>query len=139
MRRLELERLEKERIEEEKRKKRGRGIVKKKNKKEEEEALRLAEEKKKLEEERKKEVPFLDPDNLEEILENLKVCLEKMAKLVILLVSYDKPLGKYSQIHSVKFFEEFLQNVKIYKHIVKKLKSCKITCLENRKQQYFIF
>jgi hypothetical protein len=108
---LELERLEKERIEEEKRKKRGRGIVKKKNKKEEEEAARLAEEKKKGEEEKKKEVPFLDPDNLEDIIETLKLCLEKTAKLIIVLVTYDKPRAKNSQIHSVKFFEEFLLNV----------------------------
>lgn len=108
---MELERLEKERIEEEKRKKRGRGIVKKKNKKEEEEAARLAEEKKKGEEEKKKEVPFLDPDNLEDIIETLKLCLEKTAKLIIVLVTYDKPRAKNSQIHSVKFFEEFLLNV----------------------------
>lgn len=106
--------MEKEKIEEEKRKKRGRGIVKKKNKKEEEEALRMAEEKKKQEEERKKEVPFLDQDNLDDIIDSLKICLEKMAKLIILMISYDKPHGKYSQVHSVKFFEEFLQNVNIF-------------------------
>lgn len=48
---------------------------------------------------------------MEEILETIKLCLEKMAKLVVVLVSYDKPMGKYSQVHSVKFFEEFLINV----------------------------
>lgn len=105
--------MERERIEEEKRRKRGRGIVKKK-KKEEEEAIRILEEKKKEIEDKKKEVPFLDEDNVKDIIETIKFCLDHAAKLVILLISYDKPTGQNNQIVSVKFFEEYLQGVKSF-------------------------
>lgn len=63
-------------------------------------------------EEKKKEVPFLDEENLKELLETIKYCMDHSAKLVILLLSYDKPTGIYNQVYSVEFFVEFLQNVK---------------------------
>jgi 3-phosphoglycerate kinase len=75
--------------------------------------LRLFEEQKKLVEEKKKEVPFLDEENLRELLETIKYCLDHSAKIVILLLSYDKPTAIYNQVFSVEFFVEYLQNVKL--------------------------
>ncbi len=64
--------------------------------------MRLFEEQKKLVEEKKKEVPFLDEENLRELLETIKYCLDHSAKIVILLLSYDKPTAIYIKLKRKK-------------------------------------
>jgi len=51
---------------------------------------------------------FLDMENINNIFENVGFLLNNNAKLVILLVSYDKPLGKIYNGGSVKFLQEML-------------------------------
>ena len=46
---------------------------------------------------------FLDMENINNIFENVGFLLNNNAKLVILLVSYDKALGKMYNGGSVKF------------------------------------
>ncbi|KAL4481803.1 hypothetical protein ABPG74_007892 [Tetrahymena malaccensis] len=69
--------------------------------------------KQQVEEEKPKEkildISFLDEENLLEIMDSLKYILERQAKLVILMVSYDVPLGEYKLTSSIKFFVEYLK------------------------------
>lgn len=48
------------------------------------------------------------------ILENVKFCLDRSAKLVILLITYDKPTHSANFLSSTKFFYEYLKSVTIY-------------------------
>ena len=54
---------------------------------------------------------FLDAENLENSINTIKYCLEHLSKLVIVLVSYDQPLGRYRKLSSVKFFHDILKTV----------------------------
>lgn len=42
-------------------------------------------------------------------MDTLKYILERQAKLVVLMVSYDVPIGEYKLTSSIKFFVEYLK------------------------------
>lgn len=52
---------------------------------------------------------FLDPNNLQNIIDNVKFCLDRSAKLVILQLSYDKPTHINNNLASVKFFYDYIK------------------------------
>ena len=54
---------------------------------------------------------FLDPNNLQNIIDNVKFCLDRSAKLVILQLSYDKPTHINNNLASVKFFYDYIKMV----------------------------
>lgn len=52
----------------------------------------------------------MDEDCVGEILENVRYLLERQAKLVIVMVSYDEAhIGKPHFTRSVRFFSEYLR------------------------------
>lgn len=61
---------------------------------------------------------FLDQQALNNILSNVKYMLENQAKLIILLVSYDKPIGRPYNRGSIKFLQEMLQAKFENNHII---------------------
>ena len=112
----EEKRLEELRKEEEDKKdaKKGRAVVKpppqkgKKAKEQEKEQQLLEERRKEL---NKLDITFLDEMNLSEIIETVKFCLNRLAKLVIIMASYDEPFGRPSHLTTIKFFYEHLKTV----------------------------
>lgn len=54
---------------------------------------------------------FLDQDNLQNIVDNVKYCLERSAKLVVLQLSYDTPCSPNNTMASVKFFFDYIKTV----------------------------
>ncbi|CAD8058113.1 unnamed protein product [Paramecium primaurelia] len=96
--RLEEERLEKERLAQEAAKKKGKG---KPVKQKEVEVVQV--------QQKNYDLSHLDQATLQECVDTIKLLMERQAKIVVLLVSYDNPSGKYKFTSSTKFFYEWLK------------------------------
>eukprot|EP00828_Plagiopyla_frontata_P044136 TRINITY_DN7116_c0_g1_i3.p1 TRINITY_DN7116_c0_g1~~TRINITY_DN7116_c0_g1_i3.p1 ORF type:complete len:675 (-),score=134.95 TRINITY_DN7116_c0_g1_i3:47-2071(-) len=61
--------------------------------------------------ERTFDMSFLDQQNLQDIIKTIKFCVEHLAKLVILVPSYDCANGVYRERSSMRFFVDYLQSL----------------------------
>lgn len=64
----------------------------------------------KEEEEKKRFIESVDEKSLNEAATAIRMCLEQLAKLVIVLVSYGEPSGRPNPNTSVKYFWEYMRN-----------------------------
>jgi len=53
---------------------------------------------------------FIDLDNLNDIMESIKYCAS-FTKLLVIMVSYDEPVGYYKKSSTVRFFSDYLRKV----------------------------
>lgn len=71
---------------------------------------------------KKNDMSFLDEDSLKSALDITKYLLEKQVNLLMVMVSYDQPLGHYRLTSSMKFYQDFLKTK--YEQPVIFLESC---------------
>mmetsp|Transcript_1175 Transcript_1175/g.1069 ORF Transcript_1175/g.1069 Transcript_1175/m.1069 type:complete len:375 (-) Transcript_1175:1043-2167(-) len=89
-------------------------------------------EQKRIEEERKEFMIRVDEKSLEEARKVIKLCLDQLAKLVIVMVSFNKPQGRHTKENSVFQFSEYLKTS--LDHMVLFEPSCKIEDMVDRLQ-----
>lgn len=51
----------------------------------------------------------MDQDNLSEIISVVKYLLERTARLIVIMPSYDQPIGEYKLTKSTNFFFQYLK------------------------------
>lgn len=68
-------------------------------------------EEQRLQEPEKPDLSFIEAKNYLDFMETLRYCIEHLAKTVILIVSFDKPLGCYNRFASLEFLSEHLKQV----------------------------
>ena len=68
-------------------------------------------EEQRLQEPEKPDLSFIEAKNYSDFMETIRYLIEHLAKLVILVVSFDKPLGGYNRYASLEFLYEHLKQV----------------------------
>lgn len=64
----------------------------------------------------------MNQNNIHNIIENVKFCLDRSAKLVVLLISYDRPTYTNNPLASIKFFYDYLKTVLLFWKLENRIK-----------------